>query len=427
LTLTSYQTQLKALLELEYFGMKLGLDNIHALLKHLGNPERKYPTIHVAGTNGKGSVCSMLAACFQADGKKVGLFTSPHLVDYRERIRVSGEMISESALLEIAEKLWPEVLERRATFFETTTAIAFEHFAREQVDIAIIETGLGGRLDATNVLERPLATVITSIGMDHMQQLGDTLELIAGEKAGIMKPGVPAIVSCPTSVRHIFESRSRALDAPLIFVEDESVDLNGLTPSLGGEHQLQNLRSVLVAFGQLESPPQPQSVAEGIRRTAELTGLRARLQDYASPEFEARGVRLVLDAGHNEDAMRAVSEHFRSTGVRPIIIAGFMRDKALEPALDELRGCADRFIAVQAESKRALLSEELSALAREAGFEVRNCGAVMAGVAEALQWAARGETVLLTGSHYVIGEFLANERTLRAVVQSEAHAEKARA
>ncbi len=245
--MSEYQERLDALYKLEFFGMKLGLDNIRALLEELGHPERKFDSIHIAGTNGKGSVAAMLAAVHQVAGKRTGLYTSPHLVDFRERIRINGEMISQEEVANFLERIWPRVEELRATFFEVTTAMAFDHFARHKVEIAIIETGLGGRLDATNVLERPLATVITSIGHDHHAQLGPTLEDIAREKAGIFKPGVPAIVNCLPELESIFMNHAMVVGSPITFVRNVKASLSEnevWEPAFPGAHQIENLQTV---------------------------------------------------------------------------------------------------------------------------------------------------------------------------------------
>src|SRR5258708_7866597 len=197
--------------------MKLGLDNIRELLGILGNPQNKFDSVHIAGSNGKGSVSAMLAAAMQGNNYQTGLYTSPHLVDFRERIKINGEMIGEEYVASFLEKIWKDVERLHATFFEVTTAMAFSYFADAGVQIAIIETGLGGRLDATNILEKPLVTVITSISLEHTAQLGNTLEEIAVEKAGIMKTGVPAIVCVPKELKHIFIEHGKEINAPIVF------------------------------------------------------------------------------------------------------------------------------------------------------------------------------------------------------------------
>jgi dihydrofolate synthase/folylpolyglutamate synthase len=412
-----YLDALQKLLALEFFGMKLGLANMHALLDHLGHPEAKFATIHVAGTNGKGSVSATLAAIFQSSGKKAGLYTSPHLVDYRERIRINGVMIPESFVEYFVRANWNIITELKATFFEVTTALAFEYFASERVDIAIIETGLGGRLDATNVLTHPLATVVTSIGWDHMTQLGNTLEAIAFEKAGIFKPNVPAIVWEENSLRSIFEEQAKKVGAQLFFVPPERMDsLRDLEPSLIGAHQRQNLGTVLEVLNHLPDRPSDAAIRNGVTNVRELTGLRSRLEQYSHPLLTDRGLQLFLDVGHNLDALVAVREYFLAAGVRPIVVAGFMRDKDVMSVLNEIKKFADEFIAVEAPTSRALPSGELAALGTEAGLATQDGGEVMNGVRRAIASAKPNTTILLTGSHYVVGEFLANESGIGTVI-----------
>ncbi len=412
----SYDAALGELLKLEFFGMKFGLENITKLVEFLGRPERNYKTIHVAGTNGKGSVASMLAAVFQTDGKKVGLYTSPHLIDFRERIKISGEMIPRESLREILKKIWPLVLELNATFFEVTTAIAFEYFSQEKVDIAIIETGLGGTMDATNVLEHPIATVITSIGWDHMEQLGNTLEDIGCEKSGIWKEGVPAVVHGPPELEEFFESFASLSETKLHWLDDfNETKKRTIHSTLPGEHQEQNVRTVLETLRVIKEKPSPKAIRYGIRHVAELTGLRSRLEEYNSPAFAKRGVRLLLDVAHNFNAVEAVSLYFRNADVRPIVVAGFMKDKEVAAMLHQLSLVTDLFIAVQATGKRALESSALWKKAERTTMNCRDGGDVISGVQLALNQAEEGDTVLIVGSHYVVGEFLANESRIIAV------------
>ena len=399
--------------------MKLGLENIRALLEHLGDPQEKYPTIHIAGTNGKGSVAATLAAIYQSSGKRTGLYTSPHLVDFRERIRLDGEMIEREYVTSFIERVWPFVEERKMTFFEVTTALAFQYFADRHVDIAIIETGLGGRLDATNVLEQPLAAVVTSIGMDHMAQLGPTLESIAREKAGIFKKDVPAIVNCGDDVRHVFEDRAREVGAPLTFVRDHVLraEFQAMTPSLAGPHQLDNLRTALTTLEVIGSGLATRDIQRGVERTSALSGLHARLEEVRSEDLERLGVTLLLDAAHNPAALGRLREHFEALGERPAVVFGLMRDKDIAGALQEISGFASRMIAVAAASERALPADELVRQAQASGIRIEIADTPIAGVSFAVQTAKSGEIVLLTGSHYIIGEFLQNfQKTHRVVI-----------
>jgi dihydrofolate synthase / folylpolyglutamate synthase len=404
----SYKAALDNLLALEFFGMKLGLRNIEELLEFLGRPDRKLKTIHVAGTNGKGSVCATLAAYYQTKGLKAGLYTSPHLVDYRERIKINGEMIDEAFIESFVERIWPTVQELNATFFEVTTALAFEYFASQKVDIAIIETGLGGRLDATNVLEKPLATIITSIGMDHMQQLGNTIEEIASEKAGIFKQGVPAIVNVDQEILPIFAEQSDKVGAKLTEVGRYKLPAwaRAMSPALKGDHQRENLRTALVTLDVLGDLDK-ESVAWSLPGVEKLTGLRGRLE-VEQITWKRKQLTRIIDVGHNEAAMRRIAEFLKSRGTEVILVAGFMKDKDITAALRLLAPFVSCFIAVEPNTKRATSSSELAAIADVLELKSIDGGTVMDGYHRALNVARDKDTILVTGSHYLVGELLAH-------------------
>ena len=400
----SYEEAIGQLFSLEYTGMKLGLDNIKALMDALGNPHRAFPTIHVAGTNGKGSVCNMLAAALQANGYKTGLFTSPHLVSYTERMKINGKPIAEERFTTYFKSLWHDIQEIKATFFEATTAIAFQYFRDENVDVAVIETGLGGRLDATNVLEKPLATVITSIGLEHTEILGDTLEKIAYEKACIFKRLVPAIVNAPLQTRKVFIDKSREVNAPLFFVTpDEELSFSG---DLKGEHQKENTLTVLETLKQLSLPLDHEASLRGIAHTTLLTGLRARLEEYAYGPAVKAGVRLFLDVAHNPDGLARVRDYFLTQGIRPIVVVGFAKDKDIPSSLEIIRTLATRVFAVSAHMSRSLPAQELYLKGKNAGLDIEMTEEIKTAVNSAISMSKLGSPVLLVGSHYVIGEFL---------------------
>ncbi len=394
--------------------MKLGLDNIRSLLEGLGNPQNAYKCIHVAGTNGKGSVSAMLAAALQANGYKVGLYTSPHLVDFRERIKVNGVMISRDDVQHFLAKIWNTVEELNATFFEVTTALAFDHFKHEHVDIAIIETGLGGRLDATNVLEHPIATVVTSISLEHTQFLGDTLELIAYEKAGILKHRSPAIVSVEESLHHVFIDRARAVGTTILFTKDFSLpeEYARLETPFIGEHQRTNLRTVLATLQSLHLPLRPNDNIEGIHFTPILTGLRARLEEYPDSRFIAKGAHLLLDVAHNPEAFKMLADHFDSVGLHPRVIIGLASDKDRMKIFAEVQRFASQVICVQALNQRAVDSVVLTSEALHFGIKAIDGMSVNNGIMMALAQVKQGEHVVLCGSHYVVGEYLADRKTV---------------
>ncbi|MDP4236889.1 MAG: folylpolyglutamate synthase/dihydrofolate synthase family protein [Bacteroidota bacterium] len=405
---SSYRKALDELLSLEFTGMKLGLDNIRELLAILGDPQNKFDSIHIAGSNGKGSVSSMLAAVMQSNGYKTGLYTSPHLVDFRERIRVNGELITEEYVTQFLERIWADVERLHATFFEVATALAFSYFADSGVRIAIIETGLGGRLDATNVLESPLAAVITSISLEHTAQLGNTLEAIAGEKAGIMKHGVPTIVNVRSDLKHIFTARAKELDSALVFADESLLPENYLAVKspLAGKHQDENLRTVLATIKMLALPTDDELTISGILAVQKITGMRARLEEYAFPPVLAKGATLLLDVAHNPDAFRYLKEYFTSQGIKPIVIAGFAKDKDISAILAEIKEFASLFVAVAANSHRAMPSAELGAMAESVGLKTSVSTTADQGVSAAIAQAKAGDVLLLTGSHFVVGDFL---------------------
>lgn len=403
---TSYEEAINRLYRLEFTGMKLGLDNIRALMESLGNPHSAFLAIHVAGTNGKGSVSNMLAAALQANGYKTGLFTSPHLVSYTERMKINGKEIARERLVHYFEHLWREIEKLKATFFEATTAIAFEYFRDEAVDVAVIETGLGGRLDATNVLERPLATVITSIGLEHTEILGDTLEKIAYEKACIFKPNVPAIVNAPEETHHVFIAKAREVGAPVYFVEQTAGEIP-VNFSLAGDFQKENFATVQECLRHLPLPLDHQKSLEGIANTPKLTGLRARLEEFPYEPANKKGVKLMLDVAHNPHGLKRVKEYFLSQSIRPIVTAGFAKDKDIPRSLEVIKDFAAEFIAISADMHRAIPASELHEIASGLSMNASCASSILKGVGMAIQIASPGDVILLTGSHYVVGEFLA--------------------
>mgnify|MGYP003584414334 CR=1 FL=1 len=388
----NYREALAWLYGAQTFGIKLGLENIRRLLEAAGNPQERLRFIHVAGTNGKGSTCAMLDAALRAGGLSCGFYSSPHLVDFRERIRIGGGMIPEDAvaagltLLRDAARGW----DHAPTFFEIATALAAWWFAREGAEVVVWETGLGGRLDATNAV-MPLVSVITPVGLDHQQWLGASLAEIAAEKAGILKPGVPA-VSAPQApdVRAVLESRAAASAAPLRFVEEAY----GGPVGLAGGHQRWNAALALAALD-----------AAGLVR--DEAARRAGLASVEWPgRFQRIGSDLVIDGAHNPQAAEALVETWREVfgPKRARLIFGALRDKDASALLRRLREIADEVWLTTVANPRAVPSGELRALAEDAGFVcVRE-----AGVAQALAAArAAGGPALVAGSLFLAGEALA--------------------
>lgn len=420
----SYRSTLKYLYGLQRRGMKFGLRNIKALLKEVGNPERKFRAIHVAGTNGKGSTSAFLASIFMEGGYTTGLYTSPHLVRFTERIRINGIEIPEGRLVAYAQRVRPAVERVHATFFEATTCIAFQYFADEEVDVAIIEAGLGGRLDSTNVLH-PLVSIITNVGFDHMDQLGGTLAKIAREKGGIIKTGVPCITaSREPVVLATLKNIARKKHARFLTVRDRVTCSKGKTVSgrtayhftssrislrnvrlgLAGEHQRTNAATALAAVdtllerkgtAQLFSDLTTDSIKRGLERVTRNTGLRARLERLHR--------RFILDVAHNEDAMRILTGALDGDR-RYVVVFGVMKDKRYMPMLEMLGSVAEHIVAVQPRLSRALASSIIVRCARRLGIGATNAGSVRNGIALARRLAGKHGSILITGSHYVVGE-----------------------
>ena len=372
---------------------KPGLAGMMQLDAALGHPSRQFRAIHVAGTNGKGSVCSMLAAALAGTGLRVGLYTSPHLLDFRERIKLVERdgwgMIPKEDVFRFLTARDFEGL----SFFEITTGLAFRWFADMKVDVAVIETGLGGRLDSTNILT-PELSVVTSIGLDHCALLGDTRPKIAAEKAGIFKPGVPALVggrdaeTAPT-----FEARAAAAPCPLFWAEDFEFDL--FDTDLTGPCQAENLRTVLAALELLGVEP----CREAIAATAARTGLRGRWERLREdPE-------VICDIGHNPPALAHNFRRLAESGRPLLIVYGIMADKDLA-AIRPLMPPHAHYFLVAPHGERALPVEALAA--RMEGLRYTICGEVAEGVREALDAASRtpGCILYIGGSTFVVAEAL---------------------
>ena len=409
--LDPYESFTAHLADREYFGQKLGLERIRELLNRLGNPERKFPSIHIAGTNGKGSTAAMIAQILAEAGYKVGLYTSPHLVDFCERIWVAGEVIPRPQTLHHARIICEvESPSDPLTFFELATAIAFLHFAEEKVDIAVVEVGLGGRLDATNVIT-PLVSVVTTIGMDHRQYLGGTIEKIAFEKAGIIKPGVPVVVgNLPEEAISVIHDVAKSVAGRVLprvpptgahFIPPPS----GARPEspvplpLAGDHQLHNAAVAVAVIEELRH--QGWKIPE----TAVRSGL-ANVRWPGRLETVHENPWILLDGAHNPQAMAAVRQFLepRLNGRKLKVLFGAMADKDLAGLLSEIAPITDQFIFVAPNMKRAATPEQLVLLARSLGLK----GTAAGGVAETLDAVTTrlelNDVLLVTGSLFVVGE-----------------------
>ncbi len=360
---------------------KPGIETMLALDEVLGHPHRMFRTIHVAGTNGKGSTSHMLAAALQKN-YKVGLYTSPHLVDFRERVKVNGEMVSREFVYSFLQEYKEKFVELGASFFEITTALAFAYFAAEQVDVAVIECGLGGRLDSTNIII-PELSVITNIGLDHCEHLGFSLEEIAGEKAGIIKPGVPVVIGekgCP-QVEEVFRKRAGEVGTPILFAEDVVEEGNlsgrlyeelvGADMDLKGACQEKNIKTVCTALGVLEKKFDVECAAGNICRAASITGLRGRW------EILCREPLVICDTGHNSHGFKVLGPQIARTaalrkeqfpGSRFHMVFGVVADKDLDTIVEYLPKDAFYHF-VNARGSRALPAGKLAEKMRSFGFE----------------------------------------------------------
>lgn len=392
---------------------KEGLSTTRALDRHFDHPHRRFRTIHVAGTNGKGSVSSTLAAILQSAGLKVGLYTSPHLVDFRERIRVDGEMIPEECVIDFVEQERAFFEPLYPSFFELTTAMAFKFFAEQEVDVAVVEVGLGGRLDCTNII-RPDLSIITNISFDHQQFLGDTLAKIAGEKAGIIKSHVPVVIgetNGHADVRAVFEQKAAEKGSAIRFADEElfpSVDCE-----LKGDYQRANMQTVQCALDVLRKQRYyrkhltEEAIAYGFTHVMELTGLQGRWQQLRERPT------MVCDAGHNAAGIAYVVRQLEAQpNARLRIVFGMVNDKDYQFALAELEKLKTRatYYFTQPSCKRALPAENLAAPYQSKNIPVRTFPSVTAAVAAALADASADDFVFIGGSCYVVADLLRGKK-----------------
>jgi len=396
--------------------IKNNLDNTLSICSYLGNPEKKFPTIHIAGTNGKGSSSHMLASIFQAAGFKTGLYTSPHLYDFRERIKVNGQMCPETFVTSFTNKVKPIIEEIEPSFFEITVGMAFEYFALENCDIAIIETGLGGRLDSTNVIQ-PILSLITNIGWDHMALLGNTLQAIASEKAGIIKPNTPVVISeMIDETKPVFEKFASDKNAPIYFAEDFiefrsftnhwtyaqfDYDTISVNCDLPGRYQYKNIRGVLQCVHLLRAMGwnlQEEIVLKAFQQIKLTTGLMGRW------ECLQESPKLFLDVAHNEHGMHALLAQLATLSFNHLhIITGMVKDKDVDAVLGMLPKEASFYFS-NAHIPRALPAAELAEKAKNIGIH----GLVFDNVNEAIIAANKNahpnDLIIVMGSIFLVAE-----------------------
>ena len=402
---------------------KADLSNTVRLLEHLGNPQHKFKSIHIAGTNGKGSTSHMLAATFQTAGLKTGLYTSPHLKDFRERIKINGEMVEQDFVIDFTQRIQPLIEEIEPSFFEITVAMAFEYFARQKVDIAVVEVGLGGRLDSTNVIT-PALSIITNIGRDHMNILGDTLEKIAFEKAGIIKDGVPVIIGeTIPETKVVFEKIALEKKAPIVFANEKrwvaewktnnhvlevSIAKNELAQEhqiynldLTGIYQLKNVLTVIEAVEQLHTTGWPvthEHLQMALPHVKKLTGLYGRWQVLQQHPT------VIADVGHNEDGIRQIVQQLEVTTFNHLhIVLGFVKDKEVSNVLALLPKTATYYF-TKAQIERAMPEDTLKTLAENCGLKGHTCNEVNQALKQAISNAQKDDLVLICGSVFLVGE-----------------------
>ena len=400
---------------------KEGLSNTHLLDEHFHHPHTHYQTIHVAGTNGKGSCAHTIAAMLQHHGLKVGLYTSPHLVDFRERIRVNGEMIPEEYVVDFVEKERSFFEPLHPSFFELTTAMALKYFADREVDVAVIEVGLGGRLDCTNIIT-PRLSIITNISFDHTQFLGDTLAKIASEKAGIIKKGIPVVIGeYDEETRPVFQEKASTVDAPITFAEDtqeilsSSLTEDGLrlykTKSWGevvgeltGECQIKNANTLLHAAKILMPifDLTKEDVLYAFRHVCEMTGLQGRWQILQHKPM------VVCDTGHNVGGWQYIGHQLKEIEkryARVHIVFGMANDKDINHVLSQLPKDAVCYW-TKASVHRAMDEHKVERVAKEHGLEGQTFDNVLAAYQEAMQCATEDDFIYVGGSSFVVADLL---------------------
>lgn len=397
---------------------KEGLSNTHALDEHFGHPHHQFKTIHVGGTNGKGSCSHTLAAILQSAGYKVGLYTSPHLAEFRERIRVNGLCISKEYVVDFVEQERSFFEPLHPSFFELTTAMAFKYFAEQQVDIAVIEVGLGGRLDCTNIIT-PLLSVITNISFDHTQFLGDTLEKIAGEKAGIIKEHVPVVIGeTMPETRPVFMDTAEKHHAPLLFAESFRMDLfqdshltnlqiDDIDFELKGYCQEKNKRTILCAVRALETYTDilkhiniAEAVTNGMAHVTEMTGLMGRWQTLQTHPL------VICDTGHNTGGWQYLAPQIANTPCRQLrVVFGMVDDKDIRTVMQMLPKQAVYYW-TQASSHRAIPAERVQALGEELQLQGNAYPTVQAAYLQACADAHPDDFIFVGGSSYVVADLL---------------------
>ena len=412
-------TQLPMFQSLGAGAYKPGLDTARTLASAFGNPHSKFKTIHVGGTNGKGSTSHSLAAVLMKAGYKVGLYTSPHLFDFRERIRVNGEKITKEAVMDFVQRYRAKELGCEPSFFELATIMAFDYFAKEAVDVAVIEVGLGGKLDTTNIIS-PILSIITNVSLDHVALLGDTEVAIAGEKAGIIKPHTPVVIGeSEGEVRKVFANKAKLENSPIIFADDKPLPyhsdgdalayeacINGenlcLKSDLTGDCQHKNMATIVAAInalhGVLDIPI--NAISEGLADVQGLTGLMGRWMT-----LRACSPTIVCDTGHNIGAWQYLAPTLQEIAAKKHLhlVLGFANDKDVYAIFALLPKNAEYYF-VTPQVKRAKPSAELLQLGASNGLKGEACDTVTTGCEKALADSSDEDFIFIGGSNFVVAE-----------------------
>lgn len=402
---------------------KKDLTNTIIFCEALDNPQQKFKSIHVAGTNGKGSTSHMLAAILQAQGYKTGLYTSPHLKDFRERIRINGKMISRTEVVSFVQNQQKLINEVEPSFFEVTVALAFDHFAKHQVDIAIIEVGLGGRLDSTNIIQ-PELSVITNISMDHTNMLGNTLEEIAGEKAGIIKNNIPVVIGeTQEKSAPVFLAKAKDMNAPILFADailtakdfkirnaklslavyqDDQIKYENLICDLTGTYQHKNILTVLQSIAVLNKTTtfhvSDDSIYTGLKQVKKLTGLQGRWQTLSKNPL------VICDTGHNEAGIAEVIKNIAQTPFEKLhIVFGMVKDKDISKVLSMMPKNATYYFC-KPDLERALDARDLKAQAKTFQLMGKSYASVAEAKEVAIKSANTSDLIFIGGSTFVVAE-----------------------
>jgi len=408
------ETSLQKLYSLHSFGVKLGLENISAFLNYIGDPQKHLKAFHVAGSNGKGSTSAFISSILRECGFKTGLYTSPHFVKFNERIMVNNDQISDEAIVSFYEQHEKFISDFKLTFFEVTTAMAFQYFKEQKVDYAVIETGLGGRLDATNVLN-PCAVIITSVSLEHTQILGETIEKIAGEKAGIIKNNSKVFIgNLPAEAVGITERKCAETNSRLFKIEDytnekpgilelytEELELDDWTMPLKGDYQKYNAALASLAVSKTLNIDDFGKIETGIKNVIANTGFQGRY------EFFSNKPDIILDSAHNTESVNNFLSEFKKSSMnysKRSLLFGVLNDKNAKEMLSQLNNYFDNIYITEVAIDRTLKINELKEIAEEVDVKVIPAGDPVKFVSGFRYTAGREECLVILGSMYLLGE-----------------------